>query len=519
MEDIRCLKSVAIDLEESHWFRSESELQNEGKGGFLRGKITIKGLDTLKEEAKKIVLSLVSNHSSELHCNLLRIGLNSFNKTKQKSDGLMPPAAYSIVLIRDTSNCFKIDPLNHDYLPSGLNEVGFWDDTSNTLNLGEKSSQNNILPKESGLCINIVKPLSKQDLKIDSSKKYCHIRQVLKQIKEDETRKELAGNLRFPTQVLKDKELERLMADFVKNELNEDCSNSKRKKQGSKSLETILAEGEMHKAKLKVTVYIGPKDTENDNYDSSKIIEIENTSEWICASNRYGFKIDPVTTKAVILDHSSIMDLTIFLEPCKLTSKIAIEAQFLCGQKKNGDGSRTEIKDDEIEILNINGKPVYRDKLGSVVLQIFLKTNCGDGTSDTNLNRVKNGIMKDGTKIEFGLYLRLRVLDESGYIGAEDTIELSCLPHDCLYDAQLAREDKKCQDIINVDVIKRWSQDGTLQYLPCNTCQFWGMQSRVQYLQKSKSNSLLSKDAPQISMDLQMGQRNARSMVNLEKLL
>ena len=46
MGDIRCPKSVDIDLNEengcvNHWFRSESELQNEGKGGFLCGKIRV----------------------------------------------------------------------------------------------------------------------------------------------------------------------------------------------------------------------------------------------------------------------------------------------------------------------------------------------------------------------------------------------------------------------------------------------------------------------------------------------
>ena len=218
MGDIRCPKSVEVDVEENHWFRSESELQNEGKGGFLNREIRVKGLDPSKEEVKKIVLSLVSSHISELHCNLLRIGLNSFDKTSQKCDGLMSPAAYSIVLIRDTENGFKIDLSNHDYLPSGLNEVGSWDEAKQTLTLGGKSSQNNILPngspieKKPGLCFNIVKPLSKQDLKIDSSKKFCHIRQVLQQIKEDMTRKELAGDIRFATQELKDNELKRIMA-------------------------------------------------------------------------------------------------------------------------------------------------------------------------------------------------------------------------------------------------------------------------------------------------------------------
>ena len=505
MGDIRCPKSIDIDLNESngcitHWFRSESELQNEGKGGFLVGKVRVKGVDPLKETIDKIVLTLVSSHSSEMHCNLLRIGLNSFHKTSQKCDGVMLPTAYSVELIRDTDGTFKIDTTNHDYLPSGLNAVGFWNEATQTLTLGEKGFQNNHLPngslveKESGLCLNIVKPLSKQDQKNESSKKFCHIRQVLKQTKEDALQKQLAKDKKFSSQKQKDKELERLMTDFVQNELNEDSSNSKRKKQALKNLETILAEGEMHKAKLKVTVYIGRKDVENNNNELKSVEQIENFSEWILASNRYGFKIDDLTTKSVILENSSIWDLTIFLETCKITSKMQIEAQFLYGQKSKGDGTKDEIGPDEITILPINGKPVYRDKLGQVALQIFIKTKSGE-----KLNLIKHGMVVDGRHIDFGLYLRLRVLDESGYVGAEDTIEINCLPHDCPYDAQLASEDDKYRDIIKDEVIQRWSDNGTLQYAPCQICRLWGRQARTQYLQKMSSNSAGSKRRTSLS--------------------
>ena len=499
MGDIRCPKSIDIDLNESngcvtHWFRSESELQNEGKGGFLVGKVRVKGVDTLKETIDKIVLTLVSSHSSEMHCNLLRIGLNSFHKTSQKCDGVMLPTTYSVILIRGADGIFKIDTTNHDYLPSELNDVGSWNESTQTLTLGEKGFHNNRLPngspveKESGLCLNIVKPLSKQDQKNESTKKFCHIRQVLKQMKEDKIRKLLAEDRKFATKEQKDKELERLMTDFVRNELNEDSSNSKRKKQALKSLETILAEGEMHKAKLKVAVFISQKGVENNNNELKKVEEIENFSEWILASNRYGFKIDNSTTKSVILDNSSIWDLTIFLETCKITSKMQIEAQFLYGQKNSGDGTKEEIGPDEITILPINGNPVYRDKLGQVALQIFIKTKSGE-----KLNLVKNGISVGGQNIEFGLYLRLRVLDESGYGVVGDTIELNCLSHNCPYDAQLAIKDDEYQDIIKDEVIKRWSDDGKLSYLPCILCQIWGRQARTQYLQKMSSNTAGSK--------------------------
>ena len=195
-----------------------------------------------------------------------------------------------------------------------------------------------------------------------------------------------------------------------------------------------------------------------------------------------------MTTKSVILENSSIWDLTIFLETCKITSKMQIEAQFLYGQKNNGDGTKDEIGPDEITILPINGKSVYRDKLGQVALQIFIKTKSGE-----KLNLVKNGMTVDGRHIDIGLYLRLRILDESGYVGAEDTIEVNCLPHDCHYDAQLASEDDKYRDIIKDEVIQRWSDNGTLQYVPCIICKLWGRKARTQYLQKTSSNTAGSK--------------------------
>ena len=500
MGDIRCPKSVDIDLKEengivNHWFRSESELQNEGKGGFLCGKIRITGVDQSSECVKKIRLSLVSNHSSQLHCNMLRIGLNSFHKqfhkkedSTQGGDGTMTPTAYSVVLTRQSENTFKIDLSNHGYLPSGLKEVAFWDESTQTLTLGEKSSQSNRLEnslhpeKESGLCLTIVKPLSKQDQKKESSKRYCHIREVLMKRMEEKFLNQLTEDKNLVTEEQNHQELERLKNEFAKKELNEDSSALKRRKERKeKTLESILAEGEMHKGQLKVEVYIGPKNEfENNNNEWEKVWC---TSKWIQASNRYGFKISK-STNALILDHSSIWLLTVFLDTCKITSKMPIEAQFLYG--RNGYGYKEEISTEEIEILPINGKSVCRDKLGQVALQIFLKTNSGESNSDTKLNRVRN-------ENEFGIYLRLRVLDESGYVGAEDIINVRCEPHDCPYDKTLSEKDQEYGNIIRDETIQRWQKDGKLTHLPCTACRLMGMHARTEYLSKSPIASQASK--------------------------
>ena len=193
MGDIRCLKSVEIDLFEvngciNHWFRSESELQNEGKGGFLRGKIRIKGIDKNVETVRRIELSLLSSHATKLHCNLLRISpknkefhRKAHQTTKSVTDSVMSPSAYSVVLVRDSNETFKIDRTNHGYLPSGFKVGEMWDEENQTLTLGEKESENNPfvngspVDKEYGLCLTIVKPLSKQEQKSESSKYFIFV--------------------------------------------------------------------------------------------------------------------------------------------------------------------------------------------------------------------------------------------------------------------------------------------------------------------------------------------------------
>ena len=61
-------------IETNIWFRHESAMQKEGKGGFLKGTISIEGANISNYKLTKMELSLVSDHDSRLHCNLLRIG-------------------------------------------------------------------------------------------------------------------------------------------------------------------------------------------------------------------------------------------------------------------------------------------------------------------------------------------------------------------------------------------------------------------------------------------------------------
>ena len=77
------------------------------------------------------------------------------------------------------------------------------------------------------------------------------------------------------TSTQKDKELKKQVNEFTKNEINENSCATKRKKGRTKNLETSLADTEMHKAQLKVEVYIGPKDEkENNNNEMEKVMSI-----------------------------------------------------------------------------------------------------------------------------------------------------------------------------------------------------------------------------------------------------
>ena len=472
------MKAAEVSLHETngrigHLFRSESELQNEGKGGFLKGLIKLNGIDSGKEVVTMIEISLVSSHTSGLHCNLLRISRNSFEKdfsrrsyngSNQQREKYMSPSAYKVVLRRDENNLLKLVRDNHGYLPDGLNDATFWNEETQTLTLGDKNPQGEPIP---GLCITIVKPKSKQD----QTERNVHIRQVLKQRKEDEMKSDL------------DKyEFEKRMKDFENTELNGIKDTLKRKKDANKNLETILADGEMHKAKLKVVFWVSLKDAKSSkNKDKEeklrKVQQIEGHSKWILASNRYGFEIDLVRTNLTIFDNSSIQLITIFLETCKATAKMHIDAEFFSKQKHDGDGSSESISQNEIEIMKVNGSPVSR--VDQKTLQLFIRANRG-----TNLNHVRNGIIINSEKVEFALYLRLMIRDESG-VGGEDTVEVNCIEHICEYDNYLSRKDNMYQDIIKEETIRSWVANGSLCHSPCALCIHQGcILARRQYLKE-----------------------------------
>ena len=484
----------------SNLFRSESELQKEGKGGFLKGQIHF-NIDTDIETIERIELSTVSSHESELHCNLLRVSNNSFEKEVSRRDNhvsgdhpqcAMSPSAYKVILIRNDNDTFRIDRTKHDYLPCNGTEVCFFDEKCQTLYLGDKDPLDNFV-RRPGLCLTPVKPYSKSD----TSKNFVHMREVLKTRKAEELKAHMDEHLPNFTEQEKQQKLSEDMATFEKKQLNCDATRSaaNRKKDKIINLETMLSEGEMHKFKLKVVMFTALKLNElhnNKNVCNIKSIREKNTSqevgysEWILASNRYGFEIDKMKTNLAILTKCSIQVVTVFLKTCKLTSKMVIEAQFMYRQKAGGEGSIWNTSGKEIKILEVNGTSVHRVGDGKTAIQIYLNNKKG-----TCLNLTKHGIVGGGNNVAFQLFLKLTIRDESGYIGAEDTVDANCIDHDCSYDQYLAElddllndENNLSRDILKQETIQSRIERRALKFLPCSLCEVLVIPGRRQYLEE-----------------------------------
>ena len=453
----------------THLFRSESEFQKEGKGGFLKGYVKINRNDDEDEIIEKIELSLISGHPSEIHCNLIRISNNSFQKDVHRRDGhisedirqrAMSPSAYKVILVRASDDKFQINRKNHEYLPDNYKEVQFWDENNHTLYLGDNCSR---FP---GLCLNIVRPLSKES---ESSKNFAHIREVLKTRKREEL--ELILNESDMAEEDKQQRFKKEMDDFNKNQLNASTCATHRKKRKLTNLETILADGEMHKTKLKVVIYI----RDNNKLNNDNLRKYAGYSEWILAKNRFGFEIDKAKTILTMLTNASIQAVTVDLKTCKFTSKLTIHAEFMHRQMFNDNGSTSTANDNqvkyqgsEIEIMKVNGTSVHRNTIDGKTgaLRIFVKTNMG----------INQGCIPQD------FLMKLTILDESGCICAEDTVDIIWILHTCYFDDALTKQDADYGDIIDINTIKGWLDSEKLRHLPCPLCKVVVLPGRCKYL-------------------------------------
>ena len=221
--------------------------------------------------------------------------------------------------------------------------------------------------------------------------------------------------------------------------------------------------------------------SDNNNEDDTR--KIVGYSDWIVASNRYAMEIDDplfpkFRTNVTVLDHSSLQIITVILHKCKATLKMKFEAAFLYQQKGDNGGLNCLVSDNEIKIIKVNDDSVLRVG-GGQTLQIFITTNCG-----TILNMVRRG--------ELDLFLNIKVMDDSGLVGAEVTTEVGCIPHNCASDARLAQFDKLYNEVIKEETIRHMVSSKQLEYSPCSLCLFQGgpCHARKQYHAEIKGNSL-----------------------------
>ena len=166
-----------IELQErSCLFRSESEVQKEEKGGYLRFISSIKGLDRSREQVEKIEVYLESDHDTKIHPNVLRISkkhclTKNASSKNTKEGGNMQASAHKVTFKRDGNNDMVIDVTDHrSYLSCDLKKEKGWNEDRQELTFGGSE----------GLCTNIIKPLSKQE-----RGEKLHIKDVLKYRKAD----------------------------------------------------------------------------------------------------------------------------------------------------------------------------------------------------------------------------------------------------------------------------------------------------------------------------------------------
>ena len=187
-------------------------------------------------------------------------------------------------------------------------------------------------------------------------------------------------------------------------------------------------------------------------------------SDWILASNRYGFKIDKIKTSLPILTNCSMQVLTVLLKTCKLTSKMSIDAEFMHREKNDENVSVASARETGIQIMDVNGTSVHRSGDGkTAALQIFIKTNMGTNQGDI-------------------LVLKLTIRDISGFRVAEDTVECFCIQHFCDYDRYLSEQDNNPAGITKSNTIWSPTDIRELTYHPCCLCMSFVIPGRRQYL-------------------------------------
>ena len=169
------------------WFRYESEMQDEEKGSFLKGNISIDGPDVNSYKVTKLKISVVSHHKSELHYNLLRIGGAHFKCEEKESDDndrgakgkirrTMSPSCHSVTLLRDENDKLVLDASSHkSYLPADIDSKKelvsslIWNEDQQCLKLGD-----------GGLQLTVITPRQDTRTSTQDQSQFVHKNEVLK---------------------------------------------------------------------------------------------------------------------------------------------------------------------------------------------------------------------------------------------------------------------------------------------------------------------------------------------------
>ena len=420
------------------WFRHESAMQNEEKGSFLKGQIKIGGSDDKGYNIVKIEISLISNHESELHCNLLRIGGSQFkrNETASKSNVngemtcAMSPSSYKVRFIRDQDDKLIIDTDAHkSYLLPDIDNrqksiPSLVDKSTKCLRLGE-----------GGLHLTVIKTV--EDGRRNN---FVHFLDVLKRrYKEEQCPSypqkcsddwDCVNCIRFAEKKLcmssMSKKLKRKCsnamdpADEILNDQNNGSIPEIEIPNESGNLAYFMKNGGIHQGILKVETWL-----EKDSVIEKSV----GYSELLFARMRFNIEIDTTCSDYAILDNASLYSLIIVLAKSGAVKSKRIDAQFVYRHKSDKFEVERDVSTNEISIINIFNHPVRRVGAKGDTLQIFFRAS-------------KGTTLASASQQEYILSIILKLVDNNGFVGNKSKLDLECYPHECTFDQDLKAVDK-----------------------------------------------------------------------------
>ena len=465
------------------WFRHESQMQDEEKGSFLKGNISIGRPDVKSCKVIKLKISVASKHKSELHCNLLRIGGIHFKCEEKESDDsdsatkgkiirTMSPSCYSVILIRDENDKLVLDASNHkSYLPADVDDKKelisslIWNEDQRCLKLGD-----------GGLQLTVITPIRTST---HGQKHFVHKNTVLKRRYKEEycpNYPETCTNdfdcndcIKFLEDELnifakrrgykrKDsKEVE--VVESIQSDKEEGRIFTKKSQDKDCSLDTFLSNGGIHKAYLKVESWL---------MRGEQVEKSTGYSGLLLSRSKYNISIDKTCSEYLILDNASMQSLLIVLAKLGAPKRISIEAKFVYRQKSDTTDVELDVSPNEIKVVEIAGSSVRRVGAKGDIIQIFFTTCKGMTLALAN-------------KQNYIISIKLSLGDDDGSVDCK--LDLETCHHDCAFDREIGAND---------ELKKTFNHEFSLQRnSACSLCTLSVQKARKQYrlIQQSKQRS------------------------------